>query len=85
METFSVELHSSASSKLYPQNTIASFTNFLPYQINLEAEWEVARTEICFPSKFFNITEGSFGISDTKGGKVVDSANYKLRLATTEQ
>ena len=78
METFNVELHSSASSKLYPQNTVASFTNFLPDQINLEGEWEVALTEICFPSKFFNITEGSFGISVTKGGKVVDSENYKL-------
>ena len=78
METFSVELHSSASSKLYPQNTVASFTNFLPDQINLEGEWEVALTEICFSSKFFIITEGSFGISVTKGGKVVDSENYKL-------
>ena len=78
METFSNELHSPASSKLYPQNTVASFTNFLPDQINLEGEREVALTEFCFPSKFFNITEGSFGISVTKKRKVVDSENYKF-------
>ena len=75
METFSVELHSYASSKIYPQNTIASFTNVLPDQINLKGEWEVALTDICFPSKFFNITEGSFRISVTKGGNVIYSEN----------
>ena len=85
METFSVELHSSASSKLYPQNRVASFTNFLPGQINLKAEWQVALTEICFPSKFFNITEGSFVISVTKGGKDNDSENTNFRLAITQQ
>ena len=78
MESFSVELHSSASSKLYPQNTIASFTNFLPGQINLEGERQVALTDICFPSKLFKITEGSFGNSVTKGAKVKDSEKYKL-------
>ena len=78
METFGVVLHSSASNKLYPQNTVAAFTNFLPDQINLEGEWEVVLTEICFPSKFFNITEGSFGISITKGGKNLDTENYKF-------
>ena len=78
MESFSAELHSSASSKLYPQNTIASLTIFLPDQINLEGEEEVTLNEICFPSKFFNIREGSFGISVAKGGKFVDSEIYKL-------
>ena len=38
----------------------------------------MALTEIGFPSKYFNITEGSFGISVTKGGKAADSENYKL-------
>ena len=78
METFSVELQFSASSKPYPQNTIPPFTNFLPDQINLEDEREVALTEICFPSKFFNITQESFGISATKRGKVKNSEKDKL-------
>ena len=78
METFSVELHSSASSKLYPQNEVASFTIFLPDQINLESEWEVALTENCFPSKFFNFTEGSFEISVAKGVKVIDSKKIQI-------
>ena len=72
METLSVELHSSASSKLYPQNTIPSFKNFPPDQKNLEGECELALTEI-FPLEFFKITEESFGSSVTKGGKVIDS------------
>ena len=36
-----------------PQNTTASFTNFLPDQINLGGEWEVALTEILFPIETF--------------------------------
>ena len=78
METFSVELHSAALSELYPQNTFDSFTIFLPNQINLEGEWEVALVEICFPLKFCNLTEGSFGISVTKVWKVIGSEIYKL-------
>ena len=78
METFTVELHSSASSKLHSQNTNASFTKFLPDQKNVEGEWEVALTVICFPSKFFSITDWSFGSSVTEVGKAIDSRTYKL-------
>ena len=70
METFSVELHSSASFKLYPQNTIASFTNFLTDQINLEGEWEVAQTEICFPSKFSISRKEVLELMSQKDGKL---------------
>ena len=77
MKTFSAELRSSASSKLYPQNTTVSFTNFIPDQINLEGQYERALTENCCPWKLLNITEGSFGSSVTKGGKVIDSEKYK--------
>ena len=53
MENFSVELHSSASSKLYPQKTNAYLTNFLTNQINLKGGWEVALTEIWLPLEVF--------------------------------
>ena len=71
METFSVELHSAALSELYPQKTFEPFTIFLSDQINLEGEWVAALAELCFPSKFCNLTEESFGISVTKGWKVI--------------
>ena len=46
MNSFSVELVSNASFDCYPNNTLSSFKNILPEQINLEEEWEVAITEL---------------------------------------
>ena len=45
---------------MLPNNTLSSFTNFLPEQINLDGEWEVAITELSYPSLYQNITEGKF-------------------------
>ena len=42
MNSFYLELVSNASSQVYPQNTMASFTNFLPDKIELDESWEVA-------------------------------------------
>ena len=78
METFTLELDSSASSKLWPQNTIAPFMSFLPDQIDLKGQWEVALIKYCFPSKFRNVLEGNFGISVSKGRKGLDSEKYKF-------
>ena len=60
MNSFTVVLISDASFDCYPNNTLSSFTNFLPEQINLEGEWEVAITELSYPSLYQNITEGKF-------------------------
>ena len=38
MSSFTVELVSNASFDCYPNNTLNSFTNFLPEQINLDGE-----------------------------------------------
>ena len=35
MDSFTIELVSNASSELFPDNTLSSFTNFLPDQVNL--------------------------------------------------
>ena len=58
MNSFTVELVSNASFDCYPNNTLSSFTNFLPEQINLEGEWKVAITELSYPSLYQNITDG---------------------------
>ena len=60
MSSFTIELVSNASFDCYPNNTLSSFTNFLPEQINFDAEWEVAIKEMSYPSLYQNITEGKF-------------------------
>ena len=57
-EEFTLELVSNASMDIYPNNTLASFTNFLPHEINLRGSWEVALLDISYPSRFKNITDG---------------------------
>ena len=59
-ELFYVELVSNASFDCYPNNTLSSFTNLLPEQINLEVEWEVPITELSYPSLYQNFTYGKF-------------------------
>lgn len=65
MESFTIELVSNASFDCYPNNTLSSFTNFLPERIDLKGEWEVAITEISYPSMYQNITDGRFFYGDS--------------------
>ena len=58
MELFTIELVSNLSAQLFPDNTLSSFTNFLPEQMKLEGQWEVAISEISYPSMYQNVTEG---------------------------
>lgn len=60
MESRTIELVSNASLNVYPDNTLSSFTNFLPEQLNFEGQWEVALSEISFPVLYHNITDGKF-------------------------
>ena len=50
MESFTIELVSSASAQLFPDNTLSSFINFLPEQLNLDGQWEVAISETKHPT-----------------------------------
>ena len=56
MESFTIELVSNASGELFRDNTLSSFTNFLPGQLNLERQWDVAISEISYPSMYHNVT-----------------------------
>ena len=69
MDLFTKELVSNAYGELFPDNTLSSFTNFLPEQVNLEGQWEVAILEISYPSMYKNITEGYFKFFDKKLSK----------------
>ena len=66
MESFTIELVSNASAQLFPDNTLSSFTNFLPEQLNLDGQWDVAISEISYPSMYQNVTEGKFMFFDKK-------------------
>ena len=68
---FVVNLVSNASTDVYPNNTISSFTTQLPDNgIHLDdnssagdinnGSWEVALLEISYPMKFFNILNGQY-------------------------
>ena len=50
MESFTNGLVTNASAQLFPENTVGSFTNFLPEQLNLDGQWQVAISEISYPS-----------------------------------
>ena len=69
MESFTIDLVSNASAQLFPDNTVSSFTNFLAEQLNLDGQWEVAISEISYPSRYQNVTEGKFMFFDKKLSK----------------
>ena len=60
MDSFTIELVSNASSQLFPSKTFRLSTNFLPEQVNLDGQWEVAFSKISYPSIYQNVTEGKF-------------------------
>ena len=55
MSSFYIQLLSNASSPVYPQSTMASFTNLLPDKIELDGSWEVALVEVSYPGLCYNI------------------------------
>ena len=57
MDSFTIELVSNASFSCFPNNSFISLTNFLPEQIHLKGEWEVAISEISYPSLYQNVSE----------------------------
>ena len=83
MDSFTIELVSNASGELFPDKTLSSFTNFLPEQVNLEGQWEVAISEIPYPSMYQNITEGYFKFFDEKLSKTTSTYNLEPGLYTS--
>ena len=83
MDSFTKELVSNASGELFPDKTLSSFTNFLPEQVNLAGQWEVAIPEKSYPSMYQNITEGYFKFFDEKLSKSTSTYNLELGLYTS--
>ena len=78
-----IELVSNASGELFPNITLSSFTNFLPEQVNLEGQWEVAISETSYPSMYQNLTEGKFKFFDQKLSKSTSTYNLEPGLYTS--
>ena len=83
MDSFRIELVSNASGELFPDNTLSSFTNFLPEQVNLEGQSEVAISEISYPSMYQNITEGKIKFFDKKFSKCTSTYSIEPGLYTS--
>ena len=57
-EYFTIELVSNASAQLISDNTLSSFSNFSPEQLDLENHWEVAISEKSDRSMNQNVRDG---------------------------
>ena len=66
MDSFTIELVFNASAKIFPDNTLSSFTNFLPEQVNIEGQWQVAIAGITYPPIYQTVTVGKYMFFDTK-------------------
>ena len=64
MVFFTIELVFNAFLNCYPNNSLSSFTNFLAEQIHLKGGWEVAISEVSYPSMYQNVTEVKFTFMD---------------------
>ena len=73
MDSFTIELVSKASSQLFLNNTLSSFTIFLPEQVKLDGQWEVAISEISDPPMYQNVTEGKFMFYDENISKIIEA------------
>ena len=60
MVSFTIELVPNASWQLFLNNTLSSFTKFLPEHVNLDGQWEVAISEISYPPMYQSVTEEKF-------------------------
>ena len=69
MNSFTIELVSNACFDCNPNNTLRSFTNFLP---------EVAFIELSYPSVNQNITEGKFFYLDEASPNTKPSDYYTI-------
>ena len=83
MDPFTIDLVSNAFGEMFPDNTLNFFTSFLPEQVKLEGQGEVAISGISYPSMYQNITEGYFKFFDEKLLKSTSIYNLEPGLYTS--
>ena len=83
MDSFTIELVSNASGECLQTIHSVFFTNFLTEQLILEGQWEVAISEISYPSMYHIITEEIFKFFDKKLSKSTSTYNLEPGLYTS--
>ena len=73
-DEFTVNLISSASMNIFPNNTLASFRNFFSEALILQGDWRVALTEIIFPAQIANVTTKDITVYTTRGYERTNTA-----------
>ena len=81
MDYFTNELVSNASCNCYPNKSRSSFTKFLPEQIHLKGECEVAIPEELYSALYQNVTEGKITFID---GRESPEEKRKIQPMHTE-
>ena len=71
MQSLTVELVCDATAQLFSDNTLGFFTKFMPEQLNLNGQWEIAISQILYPSRYQKVTEGKLRFFWWKTFKVV--------------
>lgn len=80
MTSFSIELVSNASMNVFPNNTLASFTNVFPEEISLDSDWEVCLSEITYPCFYYNIKDGHFEFDADTRDELTPWRKYKYKI-----
>ena len=84
MDSLTIHLVYNASGEIFPDNTLSSFIYFLPEQVKSgRGQWEVAISEISYPSMYQNTTEGKFRFYDEILSKSTSTYNLELGLYTS--
>ena len=80
MQSFTIELVSNISVQIFPDKTLSSFTNFLPQQLYLEDQWEVAISLLFYPLMYQNVRERKLMFFDKSFSKSSDFYYLEPRL-----
>ena len=83
MDSLKILLVSTVSGEFFPDNKLSYFTNFLTEQVNLEGQWEVAISEISYPSTYQIKTVWKFKFFDEKLSKSTTTNTLHFVLCTS--
>jgi hypothetical protein len=86
VDSFQLILPSNSSMTIYEDNTLTNYTTFLPDDVELDGQWEVALTEIRYPHTWYTYkTDRKFTVqvinfeietNQTEGSEMLDLESY---------
>ena len=79
-DSFTIDLVPNESPQLFPNNTLSSFTNYLPEQVILAGQWEEAISETFYPLTYQNVTECKFMFFEEKLSRTTEPYYFEPGL-----